>query len=335
MKKISIAMGGSNKYLLPGEQSPWKFFLDQLEASGLEVVDGRRHPDLLVNINHGSNLLRIDLNRPRKLNRVLIVMEPRCVNPANHSPRVRSKYGRVFVSSRLWLQSNTDRLFDWPQSKIEDFNFFSTSNERTNRIVMVAANNFSVSSSELYSLRRQLVTQSNLKIDVYGRDWQASRIKIYGKLLKSLLRNLLVRNLCLKLPYLAGQINREVRIYGSIENKMEALNRNMYSLILENSIDYFSEKLIDGIIGGTIPIYVGPDPQIFAVPRNVCAWVPPNCDEIEKKFHELENAPELRNLILEAGQDFLKSETYSQLVNTRALVALAHQVIEYFEDSSS
>lgn len=52
--------------------------------------------------------------------------------------------------------------------------------------------------------------------------------------------------------------------YGSgcekpIEYKIEALKDYMFSIIIENSIesDYFTEKILDCFLSGTIPIYVG------------------------------------------------------------------------------
>jgi len=52
-------------------------------------------------------------------------------------------------------------------------------------------------------------------------------------------------------------------IYGSgycfVENKIEALKDFRFSVIIENNIcdDYFTEKLIDCIVTGTLPIYYG------------------------------------------------------------------------------
>ena len=56
----------------------------------------------------------------------------------------------------------------------------------------------------------------------------------------------------------------QVDFYGSgcgneIEYKLDALKDYMFSIVIENSIesDYFTEKLLDCFLTGTIPIYVG------------------------------------------------------------------------------
>lgn len=58
--------------------------------------------------------------------------------------------------------------------------------------------------------------------------------------------------------------DNRVDFYGSgcekpIEFKIEALKDYMFSIIIENSIesDYFTEKLLDCFLTGTVPIYVG------------------------------------------------------------------------------
>jgi hypothetical protein len=44
-----------------------------------------------------------------------------------------------------------------------------------------------------------------------------------------------------------------------IDFKIEALKNHMFSIVIENSIesDYFTEKILDCFLSGTIPIYVG------------------------------------------------------------------------------
>jgi hypothetical protein len=47
--------------------------------------------------------------------------------------------------------------------------------------------------------------------------------------------------------------------YASIENKETALDTYMYTVVIENSLDryYFTEKIVDAFLTGTIPIYWG------------------------------------------------------------------------------
>ena len=58
--------------------------------------------------------------------------------------------------------------------------------------------------------------------------------------------------------------DNRVDFYGSgcekpIEFKIEALKDYMFSIVIENSIesDYFTEKILDCFLSGTIPVYVG------------------------------------------------------------------------------
>jgi hypothetical protein len=51
--------------------------------------------------------------------------------------------------------------------------------------------------------------------------------------------------------------SRYPRTFGEIEDKHAILKDSKFSVVIENSGDYVSEKLLDSLIEGCIPIYVG------------------------------------------------------------------------------
>jgi hypothetical protein len=57
--------------------------------------------------------------------------------------------------------------------------------------------------------------------------------------------------------------------------------------VIENSAEYMSEKLMEALFAGCIPIYVGPDPQEYGIPSNLVIWSKPNIGSIRSS---LENA---------------------------------------------
>ena len=47
--------------------------------------------------------------------------------------------------------------------------------------------------------------------------------------------------------------------YNAVQRKETALNSHMYTIVIENSVDdyYFTEKVIDAFLTGTVPVYWG------------------------------------------------------------------------------
>jgi hypothetical protein len=41
------------------------------------------------------------------------------------------------------------------------------------------------------------------------------------------------------------------------------------AVVIENSQEYMSEKLFDAFVGGCIPVYVGPDLEVFGIPSSL------------------------------------------------------------------
>ena len=67
---------------------------------------------------------------------------------------------------------------------------------------------------------------------------------------------------------------------GVAASKTLALSGYKASLVIENSSGYMSEKLVDCILCGTIPIYVGEDSCSFGIPEDLVIQASPNIDSI-------------------------------------------------------
>lgn len=80
------------------------------------------------------------------------------------------------------------------------------------------------------------------------------------------------------------------RGYRPIEHKIEALKNYKFQVVIENSRvnGYFTEKLIDCFVTGTIPIYWG-DPSIYEIFDTSGMIIVQSYDEIVKTINELDN----------------------------------------------
>jgi hypothetical protein len=63
---------------------------------------------------------------------------------------------------------------------------------------------------------------------------------------------------------------------GQILDKHQVIAQSKYSLVIENTNNYISEKLFDALIGGSIPIYFGPNLANTGIPEDLVIRCNPN-----------------------------------------------------------
>jgi hypothetical protein len=97
--------------------------------------------------------------------------------------------------------------------------------------------------------------------------------------------------------------------------------------VIENSADYLSEKLIDAVISGTIPIYVGPNLNTFGLPAELAYQVNGDLSSIREACWQLMESRDIQDAILHAGREFLRSTRYMEMMNTQALRKLANMIV--------
>jgi hypothetical protein len=176
----------------------------------------------------------------------------------------------------------------------------------------------------LYTLRIDILNKLGNELVVYGEGWNQVGYKIkrvIGTVLKTRLRFLG------QLQKIAKYLGCEVENYqGRVESKVNALRKHRFALIVENSKDYISEKLIDAIICGSVPIYVGPDLREFGYPKDICVKCNADVDSVVDCVKRIQEDYDEQERILQKGREFLKSNSYQTKVNSFALRALARKI---------
>lgn len=294
---------------------------------GCKVVGLNEKPDLVVVFNHKSSQGEVGSLKFKSGDMALVVFEPEVVAPVNHAKWIRSKYCRVYVPSPMWKKNVEDRVFDWPQTKAEKFQGDKQSFNRQDRFVMILGNHVSVGRFELYSLRRDVATIKDLPLDLFGPNWLDSSLRNILRGLKSLWRFSLARDFKVKLPRKLFMRDKPSNYFGETENKFETYSRYKFSLVIENSSNYLSEKLVDAVISGTIPIYVGPNLDTFGLPRDMAYCVVGDSRAIQEAMGKLMESKVLQKVILDSGREFLQSPRYLEMVNTQALRNLANMIV--------
>lgn len=211
---------------------------------------------------------------------VLVRHEPKVVRPQNF--RI-SYLKHMDLIVDLGRPIDSDRLrTNWPQnwdlSRLNEF--VLRDHARLDRFVLMNANKLSFVSGELYSLRRKLVSRQG-DIDTWGPEWDASIAQKLTKALKELV--LAIWHTGVFSIQAAGSLLKAPKVHkGVSSDKIETLSQYRYSVVIENSLEFMTEKLFDCLFSGTFPIYVGPSLERFELPKFIALQADPDFESVAK-----------------------------------------------------
>jgi hypothetical protein len=171
---------------------------------------------------------------------------------------------------------------NWPQ--FWPSMYPSVSGKRLDKVAIISGNKLSLIPGELYSLRRKCI----LKIDIiehFGTDWNSSISERFLELLRAI-RLISKYGIYPKMSSLRFWFHNYKLWLGSPIDKRECLARYKYSLVIENSADYLSEKLFDAFFSLTIPIYVGPSVTEYGIPEHLVIQCEPNLAAVESGIRQ-------------------------------------------------
>lgn len=149
---------------------------------------------------------------------------------------------------------------------------------RDEGVVFVNANKISMSSGELYTLRRE-VLYSNPNIHVYGPGWADSSLIRLFRVIKECfiaLQNPLRFRFRIKRIWLRPDL-----YHGLANDKVQETAKYKVALVIENSFELVTEKIFDAWLAGCIPVYVGSDLAKLGVNESLFIQAEPNVRSVE------------------------------------------------------
>jgi len=234
-----------------------------------EIALKNEHCDYYLSFD----IAKIDFNS-KASKYILIRREPKIVLPECYKKKHLVKFDQIID---IGLKTNSNAF---SANRPQNLNYKMPETARDNeRIVMIASNLLSIREKELYSLRRKCVKQIN-SLDLFGFGWDINNLSKLKLLLVEAINFIKIPS---KISYkgISNYFRKFEIQMGHVENKHFTLAKYRYSLVIENSLDCFSEKLFDALIAGCIPIYVGLDPQIFNIPADIYVSSEPDIDSIK------------------------------------------------------
>lgn len=281
-KKL-ILLTGVNSNLKGYEPAPGSFGGFLLERQLLsKAVDSRTEKLVCIDYSPsvGKEIKKLGLSPE---NCTLVHMEPSVVLPANFARSRKRQFGTVITVGgiRNQVSSSVHWPLLWPSaSDLEKLH----ASERAERVVVINGNKMSFIKGELYSLRRTAI-KSVGHLDLFGTQWDSK----FATRLIIALKSFAQAVLSLKLPRLSG-LNLWFQYYprskGPVDDKLKTMAHYKYALVIENSAEYMSEKLMESLFAGCIPIYVGPDPEEFGIPRELVIRAQPSLHSIQEALRE-------------------------------------------------
>jgi hypothetical protein len=204
---------------------------------------------------------------------VLIRNEPSIVLPQNYKHANLKLYDTIIDIGKIDDGSKTTLYA--PQNL--NLRCFDQDN-RSDKIVLVNRNLLCLRKGELYSLRRAAIYGIK-DIALYGHGWN---INIFRKIKIILIEvnNIRLNPSRLKIKANLNFLYNSKKYLGAPTDKILCMSGYKYALIIENSLEYMSEKLFDALVAGCIPIYVGIDPEKFGIPNNLVFWAQPTIPSI-------------------------------------------------------
>ena len=330
MKRISII--GSQAIKIPFDiHNKASYLLRLLQELGYELtteLDG----DFLLAIDHNKRDYKKFIDQGRSPSScILLRLEPYAVFPAQYGEKIEKKYVKIFSPGMLmptppgvpelgWVYRYDFNPIDLtlsspPLSEIlsvptlSDSDLIAEWEKRIIYISMITGNKVSPVKESNYPLRRSIIRGLiSDRLEVYGTLWTDSFLtKLRDRLAVCYfsLRNNTFPNFR---NVFAGLFGSYPNIIGPVDNKHLILKDSKFSITLENSNTYVSEKLFDAIINRTIPIYVGPKLSSVGLPPEIAIHSNGNPVEIQRSLEALDTNSILE--ILKAGQKFIKSTEF-------------------------
>lgn len=244
--------------------------LDNFAIMGFERRDeldfdlpiGPKDSLLVLDANPKALNIIADLRLP-KSRCILVRNEPIVVCPLNYQPSTEALFGKIIDVGRK-LPASTMSV-PCPR-KVWRSTPFTPRQKRSDTPVLMNANKMSFVKGELYSLRRTLL--HHVHTDLFGPNWDSS----YFSRLKTFVAELwiaLAAKQRISWRALSSWFAKHPNWRGLSADKFATYLKYKYVFAIENSADYMSEKLMDALTAGCIPIYVGPPVEEFGIPSDL------------------------------------------------------------------
>jgi len=245
---------------------PYHILFEEFYKNGYLIATNDIHTiedsDIVIYSDMPKKLpLKKDINKS-----YLLMLESPLVCPQNFDIEKHKYFNKIFT----W----DDRLIDNKKYFKYNYSFVIPKSipkklDKQKLLCLIVGNKYSNYPDELYSKRRELIrwfeANHSEDFDLYGVGWNEFRFS--GILpIRALNRVSLARGIAYKL---FGENYPSYK--GKIANKFETMQNYKFAICYENIQNisgYITEKMLDAMFAGCIPIYLGADNVAVHIPQN-------------------------------------------------------------------
>jgi len=273
---LKIRLIGKNAYqgLESGDSTS---FGQVAQSLGHVIVDSYKDADVTVCVDYlKSSRRELVSSRLSGVKTVLIKQEPYVVIPEHRHENPGGFFDLVLP---IGIPGKVTRAYGNTWAVAEDWR-----TKRIRRFVAITANKWSAVSGQLYTLRRRAYSSLEL-LDLYGVGWDrptTKHIEMLGKEIILALNNLVIPSM----PKKADMFDVPRNYLGPVKDKLVTLAKYDYALIIENSGHYMSEKLMDSLLAGNLPVYVGAPISSFGIPKQFVIQASPVYESVREKLNQ-------------------------------------------------
>lgn len=233
-------------------------------------------PDVLICVDYNDAAKpMISEALARKIPKVLVRQEPIVVQPQHGKKRTLNRFELVITRGGPDETPQFNTFQEWDTSLIDN-------GVRFKRAVAISANKWSMIKGEYYSLRRRAYNEIGV-VDVFGPGWNKSTAQELTMVAKEFIIAL-YNGTFPAISNLKWSLKRPHNYLGIAQSKVRVLASYEVSLVIENSEGYMSEKLVDCILAGTIPVYVGERAEVYGIPKSLVIQADPTIDSIKSSI---------------------------------------------------
>jgi hypothetical protein len=262
---------------------PWIELRKQMRERGFELktIDSssdisRAHAVVFIETPLPRNpFYRYCLSHKMQDKLYLMAYEPRVIHPPNHDPNAHENFRRVMTWDDDLVDADAEKYvkanFTLPILEGEKVSVPRSKFGEKKLLCLISSNKYSHRKNELYSERvraiRFMEKEHPGDFDLYGVGWDQP--VLHFPLASRLPINAFIQKFYPRLTFLPRS-GSYPSYRGTIGDKKGALPNYKFTIAYENELDargYITEKILEAMVGGCVPIYLG-DPGISKmVPR--------------------------------------------------------------------
>lgn len=248
--------------------------------------NSKLHWELVEKPEEATLLLFFDFVQQKTFNypgtKILVRQEPKMVLAENYNAKNLAHFDLVVDVGKP--KDGISKNINWPQKiNLETSKQLKSDSSKT---ILINSNLLSLHRDEMYSLRRTVSFNSDT-IDLFGYNWNIGKKESLRILLVEL-RKFICRPWNLKISGLRYFFQNQKNYKGSVKNKIQTMERYRSALIVENSLNYVSEKLFDSFSARCIPVYVGPDLERYGIPSSLYLQAEPDQKSVIKAISSVQ-----------------------------------------------